>query len=377
MLEETVTWDRHMDERLREMWGTMPRSQIAAELGVDPDAVRRRERRLELTSPTNTDQYLSSHDISEIFGLNMERAYELSARMPTQPIYIGDRCVHYVNRYQMMAWLADPLNLYGIDPQQITDEHVAIRVEEALSQWDDVWMSVSEAGDLLTERMAKRAPDGPHIGDRAIYRWLFEGKIPGQRFGRWYVRRTYVTTAVGLIRRGALYDTIKAYPEESYGVCPRCCGRYERLERHIKACVLIPIDVAHEFRSDPDLTVQGLARRYSTTPSSIRRAMLLYGVTPLEIKRRKRDRQRRTTQGQSYANQAREQEGVEEEDSGGMNNKSLRDLYGWRLCSKCEIAIFRDEQELAEAQKYVDTIFQPNMHLSPDGRYCPMCLRGD
>lgn len=360
MLAMARVWTPDMDERLKEMWGNVPRSEIADGLGVTTDSVRSRERRLGLKSPMTRDDFISGQDLQELLGLLRESAYELRDRLPSRLMYVGDSECEYVLRYQLMAWLCDPLNVYGLSPQRITDEAIASRARETLEEWDDEWVDVATAGEMLAESM----DPSPQAPVRNIYRWINKGKLPSVAFRKRWVRRSYVEAAIEMTDDdGALHDEVPLGPRETYEVCPYCFIRFERVDLHTKACKKIPIDVARVFRQEEGQNITSLSRRYGVTDWVLRRALRRYGITDEEVAERKRVIQSRLMKDRT-------------DDRVLPPGRSLYQLFDWDQCAECQILIFDSEEDLEEAQEHIAIDLKPEWHVSPNGRLCALCANG-
>jgi hypothetical protein len=145
--------DRHRDvwlpseeNYLRAMYGWVPLSKIATELGRAEQAVNVRRLQLQLPAVRDRADVMTIGRFAEAVGLCRQAARRLARKSRfSHTMYEYNRPVTVVVVAELLTWLKDPINWQGMDVEKIWDESLRRVVEQAKG---DRWLTMDEAGGI-------------------------------------------------------------------------------------------------------------------------------------------------------------------------------------------------------------------------------------
>ena len=183
-----MNWTIHQDVYIACWHGHKPLAELTVainqefDISVDETAVAERVRTLGLKSKLRQATWIYTQtDIKNLFGLGCHKSTRrLMQKMPTFPIYEGNRPALVIKKTDLHDWLAEPLNWYCVDLEKITDPLLSGIIERTRSGWNDKWLTTAEAADRLG------------YSYESFYKLIQNGTLPARRYGNYAILQSDV-----------------------------------------------------------------------------------------------------------------------------------------------------------------------------------------
>jgi hypothetical protein len=185
--------DRYLDEKL----GYLIFEEVGSILGRSRAAIKIRQVRRKIHSPSNRPGWLTGNDVAKALGTDIHTVMKLKKReiMPID-ILPGMRGILQIKKVSFYIWAINPDHWIYFKVEKMGDKHLQRLVMLAQSRWDDEWWS------------AGRVAAYHRIDTRQLNAHILLSKLPAVRWGNWFVRRS---DAVGYHFNHGRGSTVKVW----------------------------------------------------------------------------------------------------------------------------------------------------------------------
>ncbi len=98
--------------------------------------------------------------------------------MPHTLVYEGNKPIPVSQWRQLVGWLRDPLNWFGLDLEKITAPRLVELVAGVQARWGDAWLAAGEAAHLI------------YYTQQGLWKLRKTGRLRGYRHGNWWFLRS-------------------------------------------------------------------------------------------------------------------------------------------------------------------------------------------
>ena len=175
----SARWIQEEDHYLREKLGYLTFEEIGATLGRTGNAIKIRQVRKEIHSPSNRPGWLTGNEVAKALGSDIHSVMKLK-RYGIMPMDIlpGIKGMLQIKKVRLYMWAINPDHWIYFKVGKMGDEHLKRLVMLAQSRWDDEWWSMGQVAKYHG------------IENRQINAHILAGMIPATRWGNWYVKRS-------------------------------------------------------------------------------------------------------------------------------------------------------------------------------------------
>lgn len=171
-------WTREEESLLVSFYGRMPIDDVCQKLARGRNSVQIHAKRIGLTCSASWEWLYPVVRLAGVFGVVDKAVYRYWRReerpLPCNLYYMGNQGFPATTYRQLLAWLRDPMNWYGLDLDKLTDRRLQDVVAHVGAHWGDRWLTSGEAADLIFYSPA---------GFQKLRR---QGRIRGYRHGNYW-----------------------------------------------------------------------------------------------------------------------------------------------------------------------------------------------
>jgi hypothetical protein len=176
-----LPWSEREDEFLRQHLGVLSEEEIGAALGRTRVAVRLRWKRdLGLPAPSKTPGYVTANQAARMLAVDVrtvcrwiERRWLQARQLPFQ-----GRKVWRIRIRDLKRFAVKPEHWMLFRPERVRDPTLAHLVTRAVERWDDEWLAPGQVAEMHS------------VDHRDVNRYIRAGKLPGVKWGNWWIRRS-------------------------------------------------------------------------------------------------------------------------------------------------------------------------------------------
>lgn len=187
-------WSKEEEEYIRNNIGRLSYDEIAADLGRTRSAVKIRQLRKGLPAPSRRPGWLTGNQVANILGIDIHSVMRLQKYgcMPME-IIPGVKGILNMRSVTLFRWATRPNNWIYFKVKNIKDLHLQSLVAKAQEKWNDPWVSIGKASEML----------GMTTDGQALNHRIHCGQLQEARWnGIWYLPLTLVNRLQGQIFPG-------------------------------------------------------------------------------------------------------------------------------------------------------------------------------
>ena len=174
-------WGQEEDEFLRANLGILSEEAIGAALGRTATAVHLRWKRdLGLPAPSKTPGYLTANRAARTLGVDVHAVCRWIERgwLPARLLPFRNRRVWRIREEDLKRFIIKPEHWILFRPERVRDPALARLVALAVERWGDEWLTPGQVAEMHG------------VDRRDVNRFIHAGKLPGVKWGNWWVRRS-------------------------------------------------------------------------------------------------------------------------------------------------------------------------------------------
>lgn len=157
----------------------LPREIIAEELGRSVNAIKIRQVRHGIPSPSKRPGYLTGHDVAKILRVDIHAIMTWHARGILRfDIIPGERGIMNLPKRRVYQFAVQPKNWIYFKPHRVRDARLRRMIELAMQRWNDEWLTIGQAAAFWG------------VSDRALNARIRAGSLPAIRWGNWWIRKS-------------------------------------------------------------------------------------------------------------------------------------------------------------------------------------------
>jgi hypothetical protein len=176
-----LPWSEREDQFLRRYLGVLSEEEIGAALGRTQVAVRLRWKRdLGLPAPSKTPGYVTANQAARMLTVDVhtvcrwiERGWLRAQQLPFQ-----GRKVWRIHIEDLKRFAIKPEHWMLFRPERVHDPTLACLVTLAVERWNDEWLAPGQVAEMHG------------VDHRDVNRYIRAGKLPGVKWGNWWIRRS-------------------------------------------------------------------------------------------------------------------------------------------------------------------------------------------
>jgi hypothetical protein len=176
-----LPWSEREDQFLRQHLGVLSEEEIGAALGRTRVAVRLRWKRdLGLPAPSKTPGYATANQAARMLAVDVhtvcrwiERGWLRARQLPFQGRKVWRIRIEDLKRFAIKAehWML-------FRSERVRAPTLARLVTLAVERWDDEWLAPGQVAEMHS------------VDHRDVNRYIRAGKLPGVKWGNWWIRRS-------------------------------------------------------------------------------------------------------------------------------------------------------------------------------------------
>jgi len=178
---KSLPWGQEEDEFLRANLGILSEEAIGAALGRTATAVHLRWKRdLGLPAPSKTPGYLTANRAARTLGVDVHAVCRWIERgwLPARLLPFRNRRVWRIREEDLKRFIIKPEHWILFRPERVRDPALARLVALAVERWGDEWLTPGQVAEMHG------------VDRRDVNRFIHAGKLPGVKWGNWWVRRS-------------------------------------------------------------------------------------------------------------------------------------------------------------------------------------------
>jgi len=198
-INRPARWTSEEDHFLVENLGYLTFEEIGAILGRTSLAIKIRQIRREIHSPSKRPGWMTGNDVVKALGTDIHSIIKMMKRgiMPMD-ILPGTKGIMQIKKIRFYIWAIKPDHWIYFKPPKMGDKHLQRLVLLAQSRWDDEWWNVG------------RVAAYHNTDNRQVNLHILAGRLPAVRWGNWFVKRS---DAIGYhFNHGRGSATAKTWP---------------------------------------------------------------------------------------------------------------------------------------------------------------------
>ena len=176
-----LPWSEREDEFLRQHLGVLPEEEIGTALGRTRAAVRLRWKRdLGLPAPSKTPGYVTANQAARVLAVDVHTVCRWIERrwVRARPLPFQGRKVWRIRIEDLKRFAVKTEHWMLFRPERVRDPTLARLVTLAIERWDDEWLTPGRVAEMHD------------VDHRDVNRYIRAGKLPGVKWGNWWIRRS-------------------------------------------------------------------------------------------------------------------------------------------------------------------------------------------
>lgn len=187
-------WTREEEDYIRDHIGKLSYDEIALAIGRTRNAVKIRQCRRGLPAPSRRPGWLTGNQVANILGVDIHCVMRL-AKWGCMPMELipGVKGILNMRLVTLYRWATRPNNWIYFKVKNIRDPHLQSLVIKAQKKWNDPWISIGKASQML----------GLPIKGQALNHRIHSGHLQEARWnGVWFLPLSVVEGLRGQIYPG-------------------------------------------------------------------------------------------------------------------------------------------------------------------------------